>query len=146
MNYTCNIIVPSLVLLFSPNFHICSQYDTLFHFSCHIFCKGAIGLFYLSCKSAFLSQFHVSFSSVVSCISLTNWPYLLLFFHSSFFSLIQFCLNSFLFIVSLYSTFSAAFTPSVTASTEFLTYHPKLFSSILIHPWQLINPFLPFTC
>ena len=91
-------------------------------------------------KSAFLSQFHVSFSSVVSGISLTSCLYILLFFHSPFFSLSQLCLNSFLFTVSLYSIVSAAFTPSINDSTEFLTYHSQLFYFILIHSSQLINP------
>ena len=81
--------------------------------------------------SAFLSQFHVPFSSVVSSISLTNWPYILLLFHSSFFSLIQLCLNYLLSTASLYSIVSAAFTPSVNGSIEFLTYHAKLLSSIV---------------
>ena len=57
-----------------------------------------------------------------------------------FFSFLQLCLNSFLFTVSLYSIVSAAFTPSIIGSTEFLTYHPKLSSSILIHHSHLINP------
>ena len=81
-------------------------------------------------KSAFLSQFHVSFSSVVSSISLTNSPYILLFFHSSFCSLIQICLNSFLFTISIYSIVS----PLINGSTEFL---PNYF---LIHPSQVVNP------
>ena len=88
-------------------------------------------------ESAFLSQYHVSCSSVVSDFSLTNCQYILLFFHSSYFSLIRLCLNSFLFNVSLYSIVSAAFMPSINHSSEFLTYHPKLFSSIPIHPSQL---------
>ena len=90
-------------------------------------------------KSAFLSQYHVSFLSVVSGISLTNCPYILLFFHSSFFSLIHLCSNSLLFIVSLHSIVSAAFTPSINGSTEFLKYHPKLLSSVLTHSSQLIS-------
>ena len=94
-------------------------------------------------KLAFFSQFYVSFSSVVSGISLTNCPYILLFFHSSFFSLIQLCLNFFLFTVSLYYIVFAAFTPSINGSTEFLIYHPKFFSSILVHLSQLINPLPP---
>ena len=96
-------------------------------------------------KSAFLSHAHVSYSSVVSGIFLTNCQYILSFFHSSFFSLIHLCLNSFLFTVSLYSIVSAAFTPSINGSTELLTYYPKLFSSILIHPSQLINPRPPIS-
>ena len=42
---------------------------------------------------------------------------------------------------------SAAFTPSINSSTEFhtYTYHLKLFSSILIHLSQLINPFTPIS-
>ena len=134
---------------FVPTFHIHSQYEILFHFSCHTLYKVVMRLFYLSCvshslfklpvlaqhtkwlvstfRSAFLSQHHVSFPSVVSGISLTNCL-------TNFFSLIYLCLNSFLFTVSLHSIVSAAFTPSINGSTEFLTYHPKLFSSILIHP------------
>ena len=42
-------------------------------------------------------------------------------------------LNSFLFTTLLYSIVSAAFTPSINGLTEFLTYHPKLLSSIFIH-------------
>ena len=79
---------------FVPTFHIHSQYEILFHFSCHTLYKVVIRLFYLSCvshslfklpvlaqhtkwlvstfRSAFLSQHHVSFPSVVSGISLTN--------------------------------------------------------------------------
>ena len=128
-----------------------------FHFSCYTFYNVVIGLFYLSCvshslhnmasvstsKSAFLSHYHVSFSSVVFSISLANCPYMVLFFHSSFFSLIHLCLNSFLFTVSLYFIVSATFTPSINGSTQFLTYHLNLFSSILIHPSQLINPLPP---
>ena len=60
-------------------------------------------------KSPFLNRYHVPFLSVVSSISLTNCPWILLFFHSWFFSLIQLCLNSFVFTVSLYSIVSAAF-------------------------------------
>ena len=97
-------------------------------------------------KSAFLSQYHVSFSAVLSGISLTNCPYIPLFFHSFFFSLIQHCLTSFLFTVSLYSIVFAAFTLSSNGSTEFLTYHLKFFSSVLIHPHNLSIPFLPFSC
>ena len=89
---------------------------------------------------AFLSQYHVSFSSVVSGTSLRNCPYILLFFFivPSFPS--SACLNSFLFTVSLYYVVSAAFTPSINGSTEFLTYNPKLFSFIFINHSQLINP------
>ena len=94
-------------------------------------------------KSAF-SQ-HVSFSSVVSRISLTNCSFIFLFFRSFLFSLIQHSLNSFLFPVSVYYIVCAAFTPSINGSTEFLTYHPELFSSIVIHPSQLINPLPPIS-
>ena len=50
-----------------------------------------------SFKSAFLRQFHVSLSTVVSGLSLANCPCILLFFHTPFFLLIQRCLSSFLF-------------------------------------------------
>ena len=99
-------------------------------------------------KSAFPTQFHVSFLSVISDIFLTNCPYIFLFFYSSFFPLIQSCLNSFLFTVlscSYCHIVSAAFTPSVNGSFEFLSYHPKLFSSILIHPSQLTYPLPPIS-
>ena len=66
------------------------------------------------------------------------------FLHSSFFSLIPLCLNPFLFTILLYSVVSAAFKPSINGSTEFLTYYLK-FSSILIHPSQLINPIPPIS-
>ena len=109
--------------------------------SCTAYNMASVSTF----KSAFLSHYHVSFSSVVSGISRTKCPYIFLFFHSSFFSLIHFCLNSFLFTLLLYSIVSAAFTPSINGSTEFLTYHPKLFSYILIHPSRLINPRPPIS-
>ena len=96
-------------------------------------------------KSAFFSQFHVSFSSVVSGISQTKCPHILLLFHSSFLSHIQLCLDALLFTVSLYYIVSAAFTSSINGWTEFLTYHPKLFSSILIHVSQLVNPLPPIS-
>ena len=123
-----------------------------------------IGLFYLSCVSHSLLELPVFdqqmtwplfqlltqlfsdssmllfFPSVVSGIFLTNCPYILLLFHSSLFSLVQLCLNSFLFTVLLYTSVPAAFTPSVHVSTEFLTYHPKLSFSILMHYLQWINP------
>ena len=73
----------------------------------------------------------------------TNCSYILLFFYSSFFSLIQLSLNYFLFTASFYSIVSAAFTPSINNSTEFLKYYPKLLSSILMHPSKLINPLPP---
>ena len=38
-------------ILFVPTFHIHSQYEILFNFSCHTFYKVVIGLFYLSCVS-----------------------------------------------------------------------------------------------
>ena len=78
-----------------------------------------------------------TFSSVVSGISLTNCPYIILFFHSSFFSLSHLCLNSFLFTVSLHSIASAAFMPSINGSTEFLTYHPNCFFPSLYIPHNL---------
>ena len=119
-----------------------------------------IGLFYLSYVSHILfehkwlpfqhsSQLFSASSMFLfhfSDISLTNCPCILLFFHSSFFSLIQLCLNSFLFNVSLYSIVSAAFTLSINnGSIEFLTYHPKFFYSILIYLSQLTNPLLPIS-
>ena len=114
------------------------------YFVFHIVCLNCLFLHNIASastfKSVFLSKLYIPFSSVVSGIFLTNCPYILLFFHSSFFSLIQLYFNSFLFTVSLYSIVSSAFTPSINGSTEFLTYHPKLFSSILIHSSQLINP------
>ena len=53
----------------------------------------------------------------------------------------MFLFHPLLFTVSLYSVVSAAITTSISGSTEFLAYHPKLFSSILIHPSQLINSY-----
>ena len=155
---------------FVPTFHIGSQYEILFHLSYHLFYKLVIRLFYVSCVShslfellalaqhtiwllfqhssqLFSTMYHVSFSSVVSGISLANCQCILLFFHSSVFSLIHLCLNSFLFIVSVYSIVSATFTASINGATEFMTYHPKLFSSILIYlSHNLSIPFLPFPC
>ena len=76
---------------FVPTFHIRSQYEILLHFSCHTFYKVVIGLFNLSCVSHSLFElpvlarhtaslrFELSFSSIVSGISLTNCPYILLF-------------------------------------------------------------------
>ena len=46
-------------------------------------------------------------------------------------------MNFFLFIVVLYSITSAAFTPSINGATEFLTWYPKLFSSIPNIPHNL---------
>ena len=147
-------------------FYICSQYDILFHFSCHSFYKVVIGLVYLFCVShslfelpvlvphtvwipfqfsiqPFLASFMFLLLSVVSGISLRNCPYILLFFHSSFFSLMRFCLNSFLFTGSLYYIVSAAFTPLISGSTQFLTYYRELFSFILMYLSQLSNPLPP---
>ena len=148
MNYFCNIIVPSLLLLLRQFFTLadsiflsnivqsgdwtvlsifCFTYFVRIVCSCVANSKVSVSNFI----SAFLSQFHVPFSSVVSSISLTNWPYILLLFHSSFFSLIQLCLNYLLSTASLYSIVSATFTPSINGSIEFLTYHAKLLSSIV---------------
>ena len=52
MNNSCNIIMPSLVLL------LC-QHEIFFHFPCHVFCKVVIGLFYLSCVSHSLFELSV---------------------------------------------------------------------------------------
>ena len=161
MNYSFNITVPSLVLLLCKLFTFAHNMRYCFTFLPHILQSGGWAVLSILCftefvriacscaahsigsistfKSAFLSQYHVSFSSVISGISLANCPYIFLFFHSFFFSLIQFYLRS-LFTVSFSSIVSADFTPSINGSTEFLTYHSKLFSSLIIHPSQLINP------
>ena len=128
----------------------------MFPFSCHTFYKVVIGLFYLSCVSHSLFELlvlahHTTWlliqltSQLFSASTMFLFPYILLFCHSSFFSLIHLCLNSFLFTVSLYFIVSATFTPSINGSTQFLTYHLNLFSSILIHPSQLINPLPPIS-
>ena len=51
MNYSCNIIVPCLVLLVCQLFMFVHNNDILFRFSCHTFYKEVIGPFYLSCVS-----------------------------------------------------------------------------------------------
>ena len=162
MNYSCNIIVPSLVLLlcqlftFAHNMRYCFTFlvthSTKWWLCCfinivfHIVCSNC--LFLCSTKYGFCFNFQVSFSQPVSC-----FLFLCCFWHFSqklslypfvFFIVPSFpssaCLNSFLFTVSLYYVVSAAFTPSVNGSTEFLTYNPKLFSFIFINHSQLINP------
>ena len=73
-------------------------------------------------------------------ISLINCPYILVFFSIAFPCLLlahptlfeHYCFCSF----QIFNQFS---------SNEFLTYHPKLFSFILIHPSQLINPLPPIS-
>ena len=142
---------------FVPTFHIHSQYEILFHFSCHTFYKVVIGLFYQSCVSHsllkllvfrqhttwFFSLSSELFSAITMFLSHLFFLALLLqTIHTFFSSTVPFfpssiCLNSFLFTVSLHSIISAAFTPSINGPTEFLTYHPNLFSSILIHHLQL---------
>ena len=111
----------------------------------HIVCLHC--LFLRSTQHGFFFNFQVSFSQPVPCF----------FFHLLFLALLletvltffcfsivpsfpsSICLKSFLFAVSLHYFVSAAFTPSISGSIEFLAYHPKLFSSILIHPSQLLN-------
>ena len=162
-NYSCNIIVPSLALLlcqlftFAHNMSYCFTFlvthSTKWWFGLfiylvfHIVCSNCLlrstqhGFFQLSSQlfsASSMLLFHLLFLAF-----LLQTPCILLFFHRSFFSLIQLCLNPSLFKVSLYSIVSAAFTPSINGSTQFPTYHPKLFSSILVHPSQLINPLPP---
>ena len=60
------------------------------------------------------------------------FPWFLLFF-------IQFCLNSFLFTVSLYSI-----VPLINDSAEVLTYHASCLLQSLQIPHNLSIPFLPF--
>ena len=60
-------------------------------------------------------------------------------FFCSFFPLMQLCLNSlFTVTVSLYSIVSAAFTPSINGSTEFLTCHPR---SFFFHPYASLTTY-----
>ena len=164
INCSCNIIVPSFVLLlcqlftFGHNMKYCFNFvvthSTKTWLGCFIYlvfnilvpivcpCPAHNAASISAFKSPFLSHFHVSFSYVVSGFYSANIPYIFLFFHNSLFPIILFCLYFFLFTVSLNAIFSAALTPSISGSTDFLTYHPNLFSSILIHPSQLINLFL----
>ena len=91
-----------------------------------------------SARSMFL--FHLLF---LVFLAFANCSCITLFFHSSFFSLTQLCLDTLLFTVSLNFIVSSAFTPAINDSIEFLRKHPKLFSSILIHASQIINPLPP---
>ena len=123
---------------FGPTFCIHSQYNILFHFSCHTFYKVVIGLFYLSRVSYSLFELlvlgqHTTWlmfqlssqlfsASAMFLFHLLFLAFLLqavhiLFFRSSFFSLTHLCFNSFfgtsLYSISLYSIISAAFTPLI---------------------------------
>ena len=105
MNYSCNIIVPSFVVLLCQLFTFARNMRCCFIFLV-TFYDVVIGMFYLSCFSHSLSKlpalaqhttyfcfnFQFSFSQTVPAflrqyldISLGNCPYILLFFHSSFF-------------------------------------------------------------
>ena len=139
---------------FVPTFHIHSQFEILLHFSCHTFYKVVIGLF--ACSELRAVMWHTAWllfqlpTWPVPCFFFCFWYFsyklsILLLFHSSFFSLIQFCLNFFLITVSTYPIVSAALTPSINGSSEFLTYHPKLLCSIFIHLSQLINSLHPIS-
>ena len=135
MNYSCNIIVPSLVLLLCQLFTF--AHNMRYCFTCHTLYKMVIGLFYVSCVSR-------SFFELLAPAQHTTW---LLFqlssqlfsastmflFHLLFvafllqtvprffcFSIVYyfpspFCLNSYLLSVSLCSIVSAAFTTSVNS-------------------------------
>ena len=85
-------------------------------------------------KSAFLSFFfiHCFWHFCYKSIHFFVFPYFLLFHHLTMFQFI------FLFTVLLYSIVSVAFTPYINGSTEFLTYHPKLF---LFYPYASLTTY-----
>ena len=87
----------------------------VFHINCSNSCScvacnvASVSTF----KSVFLCQFHVSFSSVIFYIYLTNCPYIVLFLHSFSHSFHSYSL-------CCYCIVSSAFKPSINGSTEFL--------------------------
>ena len=121
INCSCNIIVPSFVLLLCQLLTFCHNMKYCFNFVVTHSTKTWLGCFiYLvfnilvrivcpcpahnaasisAFKSPFLSHFHVSFSYVVSGFYSANIPYIFLFFHNSLFPIILFCLY---FFYSLY--------------------------------------------
>ena len=91
-------------------------------------------------NSAFRYLLQVSLTCVVLGISLKNWPCSLFSFQlSSFSSLFQDVLNSFLLTVSSLLILPVTITLCSKTSKEFLTYHSKLFSPLLTRHSQLIS-------
>ena len=106
MNYSWNIIVPSCTP-FVGTFCIRSQYEILFHFSCHTFYKVVIGLFYLSCVS------HSLFELLVLAQHIT---WLLFQLSSLLFSVTPMFLIHLLFLAFFLQTVHTSFRFSIVLS------------------------------
>lgn len=115
----------------------------------HIVCSQC--LFLSHTQQGFHLNFQVSFSQPFPCVYFISCFWHILYKLSThpcafakFFLFPHPGLSEFLLIQCFIIFYSfipcTAFTLSINGSTELLTYHPKLFSSVLIHPSQLINP------
>ena len=117
LNYSCNIIMPCTT--FVPTFYISSQYEILFHFSCHTFYKVVISCFIFLVFSCSLFELPVLARQ-------TTWlPFQVssqLFSASSMFLLHPFFLEILLQIVHTFFCFSIVLFP-----------HPILFDFLLNH-------------
>ena len=143
---------------FVPTFHICSQYEILFYFSCHTFYKIVIWLFYLlfhivfsnwlflcSTQHGFRFNFQVSYSQQVPCffficffgISLTNCPFFCFSIVPSFFS------SNYIWIFS-YSLYHYILFCSFEAFNQWLNWIFDIsFQFIFFHSYKSLTTYQP---